>query len=388
MSTRARARAGLAAKMPISFLPHLMSKRLLPLLLGLAGTLASAQNARLETVVDGLKSPWALAFLPGGQFLITERDGALRTAKAGAKPGAPIQGLPAIAVGGQGGLLDVITDSDFARNRTIYFCFSEPGADRKTNSTALARARLSEDARRLSDVKVLFSQQPKVESKHHFGCRIAEAADGTLFLSLGERFSGMQRAQTLDNHLGKVVRIGKDGRVPADNPYVNTAGALPEIWSYGHRNSQGLTLDDKGQLWETEHGPQGGDELNLIKPKQNYGWPVITYGENYGGGKIGDGIFAKAGMEQPAVKWVPSIAPSGLVKLKSAKYGPAWQGSFFIGSLKFGHLARVKLDADNRPVEQEKLFPDAGRMRDVREGPDGLLYLVLEGEGRVVRVQP
>jgi glucose/arabinose dehydrogenase len=198
----------------------------------------------------------------------------------------------------------------------------------------------------------------------------------------------MERAQTLDNHFGKIVRVGKDGSVPADNPFAKTPGALPEIWSYGHRNSQGLTLDEKGRLWQHEHGPQGGDELNLIAPKLNYGWPVITYGENYGGGKIGDGIAAKTGMEQPVVKWVPSIAPSGLVKLKSAKYGAAWQGSFFIGSLKFGHLERVKLGPDDRLVEQEKLFPDAGRMRDVREGPDGLLYLVLEGHGRVVRVKP
>jgi aldose sugar dehydrogenase len=363
-----------------------MSKRLLLPLLALASSLAQAAP-ELETVVDGLKTPWAVAFLPDGQFLITERDGTMRTARAGGKPSAPIAGVPAVDAVVQGGLLDVVTDSDFARNRTIYFCFSEPGAN-KTNSTALARARLSEDLKRLTDVKVIFSQQPKVESKHHFGCRIVEMPDGKLMLSLGERFKGMQSAQTLDNHLGKIVRVGKDGSVPADNPFVNTPGALPEIWSYGHRNSQGLTLDDKGQLWQHEHGPQGGDELNLIRPKLNYGWPVITYGENYGGGKIGEGLFAKAGMEQPVVKWVPSIAPSGLVRLKSAKYGPAWQGNFFIGSLKFGHLERVKLDADNRPAEQEKLFPDAGRMRDVREGPDGLLYLVLEAHGRIVRVKP
>jgi glucose/arabinose dehydrogenase len=312
----------------------------------------------------------------------------MRTAKAGGKPGAPIQGVPAVDAQGQGGLLDVVTDSDFARNRTLYFCYAEPDADKKTNGTALARARLSDDNKRLTDLKVIFSQQPKMDSKLHFGCRIVEMPDGKLMLSLGERYKGMERAQTLDNHFGKIVRVGKDGSVPADNPFAKTPGALPEIWSYGHRNSQGLTLDEKGRLWQHEHGPQGGDELNLIAPKLNYGWPVITYGENYGGGKIGDGIAAKTGMEQPVVKWVPSIAPSGLVKLKSAKYGAAWQGSFFIGSLKFGHLERVKLGPDDRLVEQEKLFPDAGRMRDVREGPDGLLYLVLEGHGRVVRVKP
>jgi glucose/arabinose dehydrogenase len=360
-----------------------------PLLLASALLAATAHAApQLETVVEGLKTPWAVAFLPDGQFLFTERDGTMRTAKAGGKPGAPIQGVPAVVAEGQGGLLDVQLDSDFARNRTIYFCFSEAGADKGTNSTALARARLSDDLKRLTDVKVIFSQKPKVDSKLHFGCRIAEAPDGKLFLSLGERFKFMQSAQALDNHLGKVVRVAKDGSVPADNPFVNTPGALPEIWSLGHRNSQGLTFDEKGRLWELEHGPQGGDELNLIQPKLNYGWPVITYGENYGGGKIGDGLFAKAGMEQPLVKWVPSIAPSGLAKLRSAKYGPAWQGNFFVGSLKFGYLERVKLDADSRPVEQEKLFPDTGRMRDVREGPDGLLYLLLETHGRLVRVKP
>lgn len=363
--------------------------RALPVLsLALAAVLPAQAAPRLETVIEGLKTPWAVAFLPGGTLLVTERDGRMRTAQPGGKPSAPIQGLPAIDVGGQGGLLDVQPDSDFARNRTLYFCFAEPGEDGKTNSTALARARLSEDLKRLSDVKVIFSQKPKVESKLHFGCRIAEAPDGKLFLSLGERFTQMARAQTLDNHLGKIVRVGKDGSVPADNPFVNTPGALPEIWSYGHRNSQGLVFDAQGRLWQHEHGPQGGDELNLIRPKLNYGWPVITYGENYGGGKIGEGIAAKAGMEQPLVKWVPSIAPSGLARLRSDRYGPGWQGSFFIGSLKFGYLERVRLDADNRPVEQERLFPDAGRLRDVREGPDGLLYLVLENAGRVVRVEP
>lgn len=364
-----------------------MIKRLLPLVLALGASLAHAAP-QLETVVEGLKTPWALAFLPGGRLLITERDGQLRTAQPGGKPSAPIAGLPAIDVGGQGGLLDVQADSDFARNRTIYFCFSEPSADRKTNSTALARARLSEDFKRLSQLKVIFSQRPKVDSHNHFGCRIVEMPDGRLMLSLGERFSQMQRAQTLDNHLGKIVRVAKDGSVPADNPFVNTPGALPEIWSYGHRNAQGLTLDAQGRLWQHEHGPQGGDELNLIRPGLNYGWPVITYGENYGGGKIGEGLAAKAGMEQPIVKWVPSIAPSGLVRLRSDRYGKAWQDSFFIGSLKFGYLERVRLDADNRPVEQEKLFPGAGRLRDVREGPDGLLYLVLESAGRIARVTP
>ncbi len=349
---------------------------------------ATAQAQKLETLVEGLDTPWALAFLPGGPFLISERGGALRTARPGEKPSAPIKGLPAIDAIGQGGLLDVQLDSGFASNRTIYFCFTEAAADKKTNGTALASARLSEDAASVSAVKVIFRQAPKLEGRHHFGCRIVETPDGKIVLTLGERYTGMQRAQTLDSHLGKTIRIEKDGRVPADNPFTAKPGALPEIWSYGHRNSQGATLDAQGRLWTHEHGPQGGDELNLIRPGLNYGWPVITYGENYGGGKIGDGITAKDGMEQPVVQWTPSIAPSGLAFLKSARYGAGWQGSFFVGSLKFGYLERVKLDANLKVVEQEKLFEGAGRMRDVREGPDGLLYLVLEATGRVVRVQP
>jgi len=365
-------------------------RRSLLLLLALivGGPFAQAQTPQLATVVEGLDTPWAIAFLPDGQFLITERGGTLRTARPGGKPSAPIQGLPAIDAGGQGGLLDVQLDSQFASNRSLYFCFTEAGADKKTNGTALASARLSDDATRLTEVRVIFRQAPKLEGRLHFGCRIVEMPDGRLVLTLGERFTALQRAQTLDNHLGKLVRINKDGSVPRDNPFVGRAGALPEIWSYGHRNVQGATLDAQGRLWAHEHGPQGGDELNLIQPGLNYGWPVITYGENYGGGKIGEGITAKAGMEQPIVNWTPSIAPSGLAQLKSGRYGAAWQGSFFVASLKFGYLERVKLDAELKVVAQEKLFEGAGRMRDVREGPDGLLYLLLESAGRIVRVQP
>ena len=222
----------------------------------------------------------------------------------------------------------MLLDSDFAHNRTLYLCYSEPGAG--GNSTALARATLSEDRNALQDLKVLFSQVPKVASGAHFGCRIVEGRkaghpDGTLFLSLGERFSRRDDAQRLDGHLGKIVRIHKDGSVPADNPFNTPAarrsGALPEIWSYGHRNPQGLLLAPDGTLWEHEHGPQGGDEINTILPGRNYGWPVITYGENYGGGKIGAGITAQAGMEQPLHYWVPSIAPSGMAFISSERYG-------------------------------------------------------------------
>jgi aldose sugar dehydrogenase len=287
-------------------------------------------------------------------------------------------------------LLDVITDRDFARNRMVYFCYAEPAAAGASgNSTALASARLSDDFTRLDQLKVLFSQRPKVASKAHFGCRIVDNSDGTLFLTLGDRFSRKDDAQTLNNHLGKIVRIGKDGSVPADNPFAKKPGALPEIWSYGHRNLQGATLGPDGSLWTIEHGPQGGDELNHPEAGKNYGWPVITYGENYGGGAIGAGITAQAGMEQPVHYWVPSIAPSGMAFVTSERYGKAWVGNLLVGSLKFGYVARLQLQG-GRVVREDKLLPDLGqRVRDVREGPDGLMYLLTDaGNGQLLRLLP
>lgn len=365
----------------------------------LAGAPAQAQGVRPETVVAGLQNPWGLAFLPGGRFLVTERPGRLRVVAADGKLGAPVAGLPEVAAGGQGGLLDVVTDSDFARNRTLFFCFSEPGSAGRGNSTALARATLSADEGRLENLKVIFSQKPKVASSSHFGCRIVEsraggsgAADGKLFLTLGERFSRKEDAQALDNHHGKIVRINKDGSVPQDNPFVGKAGALPEIWSYGHRNAQGAALAPDGTFWMHEHGPQGGDEINRPKAGANYGWPVITYGENYGGGKIGEGVTEKAGMQQPMHFWVPSIAPSGMAFLTSERYGKAWQGNLFVGSLKFGYLDRMELSAPftGKVVRESKLLTDLGeRIRDVRQGPDGLLYVLTDNSnGKLIRLLP
>jgi glucose/arabinose dehydrogenase len=351
-----------------------------------ASTAAGAQTVHGQTVASGLQHPWAVAFLPEGRFLVTERPGRMRIVQADGRLGPPLAGVPEVAARGQGGLLDVVLDSGFARNRTLYFCFSEPGTG--GNSTALARARLAEDQRSLEDVRVIFSQKPKVASNNHFGCRIVEARDGKLFLTLGERFSRKEDAQRLDNHLGKIVRIGKDGSVPRNNPFVGRSGALPEIWSYGHRNSQGATLGPDGRLWMHEHGPQGGDEINLPQAGRNHGWPVITYGENYGGGAIGAGITAKAGMEQPLHYWVPSIAPSGMAFLTSERYGAEWKGDLFVGSLKFGWLDRIAL-ADGKVVREHKLLEGVGRVRDVRQGPDGLLYLLTdEDDGKLVRVQP
>jgi glucose/arabinose dehydrogenase len=345
---------------------------------------AAAQSVRAETIATGLEHPWALAFLPEGRFLVTERPGRMRVVEADGKLGAPLAGVPEVVARGQAGLLDVVLDSAFAQNRTLFFCFSEAGEG--GNGTALARARLG--AGRLEDVKVIFRQQPKVSSNLHFGCRIVEAKDGTLFMTLGERFSRKEDAQRLDNHLGKIVRVAKDGSVPRDNPFVGRAGALPEIWSYGHRNGQGATLGPDGNLWMHEHGPQGGDEINVPRAGRNYGWPVITYGENYGGGPIGEGITAKEGMEQPLHYWVPSIAPSGMAFLTSDRYGAGWQGNLFVGSLKFGYLDRIEL-ANGRPAREQRLLEGVGRVRDVRQGPDGLLYVVTdEGNGKLIRVRP
>jgi glucose/arabinose dehydrogenase len=356
---------------------------------GLALGGAAVAQPHPETIASGLENPWGVTFLPGGRFLVTERPGRLRLITADGKIGAPVAGLPAIAAGGQGGLLDVLVDSGFEKNRTVYFCFSEPDASGAANSTALARAQLSVDGTRLDGLKIIFSQQPKVASRNHFGCRIVEARDGTLFLTLGERFIRKEDAQKLDNHLGKIVRIGKDGAVPKDNPFVGKPGALPEIWSYGHRNGQGATLAPDGRFWMTEHGPQGGDEINIPLPGRNYGWPVITYGENYGGGKIGDGITAKEGMEQPLHYWVPSIAPSGMVFLTSDRYGPAWKGNLFVGSLKFGYLDRIELRGDKVVAEHKLLTEGKARIRDVKQGPDGLLYVLTdEADGKLLRLRP
>ena len=361
---------------------------------------ALAQEVRTEIVATTLQNPWGLAFLPGGRFLVTERSGQLRVVEPDGKTGLPLAGSPKIAAGGQGGLLDVLLDADFERNRSLYFCFSEPAPGSNANSTALAQATLSADDTRLEGVKIIFSQKPKVASSAHFGCRIVESRspgingrpDGKLFLTLGERFSRKEDAQTLGNHHGKIIRINKDGTVPQDNPFVGKAGALPEIWSYGHRNIQGAVLAPDGTFWTHEHGPQGGDEINLPKAGANYGWPVITYGENYGGGKIGEGLTSKAGMEQPLHYWVPSIAPSGMAFLTSERYGKAWQGNLFVGSLKFSYLNRIELSTPfgGKVVRESKLLSEVGeRIRDVRQGPDGLLYVLTDSRnGKLIRLLP
>jgi glucose/arabinose dehydrogenase len=358
-----------------------------------AGTSAASVPApvsgalRVQTVATGLEHPWALAFLPEGGYLVTERPGRMRIVDEQGRLGPALEGLPEVAVRGQGGLLDLALDTGFERNRTLYFCFSEP-AEGGTNSTALARARLPAGSARLEDVRVIFSQQPRVASPLHFGCRIVQMPDGHLVLALGERYHRMQEAQKLDNHLGKVVRLTSEGAPAPGNPWIGRAGARPEIWSYGHRNPQGATLGPDGRLWMHEHGPQGGDEINLPLPGRNYGWPVVTFGEQYGGGPVGEGITAKPGMEPPLYHWTPSIAPSGMAFLTSDRYGAAWRGNLFVGSLKFSQLVRLEL-AGARVVREHRLDGVGERVRDVRLGPDGLLYLLTDSpKGRLLRVVP
>jgi glucose/arabinose dehydrogenase len=333
-------------------------------------------------VARGLENPWALAFLPDGRMLVTERPGRMRVIARDGTLGAPLGNLPAVFAQGQGGLLDVVLDRDFATSRVLYFTFSESGDGGA--GTSVARARLGPAS--LEEVKVIFRQQPKVRGGLHFGSRIVQARDGHLWVALGER-GQRDRAQDLGVHLGKVVRIRADGGVPADNPFVGRPGALAEIWSYGHRNIQGAILHPlTGALWTVEHGARGGDEINQPESGRNYGWPVITHGRDYSGLPIGEGA-AKAGMEQPVHYWDPSIAPSGMAYYDASAI-PGWKGSLLVGSLKFGLLARLQLEGA-RVVREERLLQGLGdRVRDVRVGPDGLVYLLTDSaDGRVLRVE-
>lgn len=341
------------------------------------------EAVRVVTVSEGLEHPWGLAFLPDGRMLVTERPGRLRIVETDGRLGAPLAGLPAIFAEGQGGLLDVALDPHFADNRWIYFSFAEPGEGGA--ATAVARGKLGNG--RLDDVTVIFRQRPKVGGKNHFGSRLVFARDGTLFVTLGERYQ-KERAQRLDETLGKLIRINPDGSIPPDNPFVGRSGVLPEIYSLGHRNVQGATLDPKtGRLWTAEHGAQGGDEINRPEPGKNYGWPIITYGRDYSGAPIGEGT-AKPGLEQPFHYWDPSIAPSGMTFYTGERF-PGWRDNLFIGSLKFGLLVRLEVTSD-KVVHEERLFEDLGeRIRDVRQGPDGLLYLLTDSpEGRILRIEP
>jgi len=348
---------------------------------------SSAGNISVETVARGLEHPWGLAFLPDGRMLVTERPGRLRIVTRDGKASAALAGVPAVRASGQGGLHDVVLDRDFAGNSTIYFCFAEPASG--GGRTALARAKLDDgDAPKLEGVRVIFRQEGPLSSGAHYGCRIVQGRDGNLWLTLGDHFTYRDEAQNLANHLGKIVRVTPDGAVPPDNPFIAKPGARPEIWSYGHRNAQGAALHPQtGKLWEHEHGPRGGDEVNIPLAGRNYGWPVIGYGIDYNGARIHEAT-AKPGMEQPIKYWVPSIAPSGM-----AFYGgdlfPAWKGNLFVGALAGQMLVRLELDGETVTKEERLLERLGERIRDVRQGPDGALYMLTDNSnGRILRVVP
>jgi aldose sugar dehydrogenase len=350
---------------------------------------SSGETARLrvQRVAGGLENPWSLAFLPDGSMLVTERPGRLRRIAADGSVSPPIDGVPAVRARGQGGLLDIALAPDFASSRLVFLSYAQPA--REGARTAVAHARLSPDDRTLREPRVIFEQRPAIGGGAHFGSRLVFARDGTLFITLGDRWDGSAGSQQLDNHFGKIVRVNPDGSVPKDNPFVGTAGALPDIHSYGHRNVQGAALHpDTGVLWTHEHGPQGGDELNLQKAGANYGWPVITTGRQYVTGlRIGEGT-ERADIEPPLYQWTPSIAPSGMAFLTSGRY-PGWRGNLFIGGLRSQTLFRLVLDGTRVVSEHPLLRSEVGRIRDVRQGPDGLLYLLTDAaDGELLRLEP
>jgi glucose/arabinose dehydrogenase len=375
-----------------------MMRKLLPLfcmvllvqgLPALAQTLKSEKHAfRVVTLVRGLQHPWSIAFLPDGRALVTEREGRLRViGKDWRLDPQPVEGLPDIVASGQGGLLDVALHPQYEKNGWVYWSYNAPGPGGW--GTAMARGKLGRDisGHRMTEVQVLFSMEPKTRAGHHFGGRIVFDGKGFVYLTLGDR-GDMPRAQRMDDHAGSVVRLHDDGRVPADNPFVMRPGAKPEKFTLGNRNMQGAALHPQtGELWTHEHGPQGGDEINVMRAGRNYGWPVVTFGVNYGiGTKIGEGT-SKPGMEPPLLVWTPSIAPSGM-----AFYGgdafPNWRGNLFVGALRDEMLVRLELDGE-KILRQERLIKGMiGRIRDVRVGPDGLIYLLTdEREGVVVRLE-
>ncbi|WP_255853363.1 PQQ-dependent sugar dehydrogenase [Marinobacterium rhizophilum] len=347
---------------------------------------AGHSTLRAVTLADRLEHPWGMAFLPDGSILVSERPGRLRLVTPDGTLSPALDGLPDIVATGQGGLFDVALHPQFAQNRWVYFSYSAGSRLTRQLGTEVARGRLGDG--RLDDVEVIFRASPKAGGGRHFGGRLLFDHQGLLYISLGER-GDKERAQDLGDHNGSVIRIRDDGSVPDDNPFADRPGALPEIYSYGHRNVQGLALAADGEtVWALEHGPQGGDEVNRLQPGLNYGWPVITYGVNYGiGTRVGEGT-AKAGMEQPVYYWDPSIAPSGMTFYQGDRF-PQWRGNLLVGALKYRLLSRLEL-SDDKVVAEEQLLQNAlGRIRDVQMGPDGYVYLLTdEDPGRLVRLEP
>ena len=340
---------------------------------------------RVTEIAKGLDHPWSMAFLPDATMLVTERVGRLRLIKGGALLAQPIAGVPAVHTGSQAGLFDIVLHPNFAQNHLVYLTYA--AGTKAANGTQVARARF--DGSALQDLRVIFTAMPLKDTDNHYGGRMAFLPDGTFALTIGEGFEYREKAQDLTSDLGKIVRLNEDGSVPRDNPFVGQASIRPEIYTWGHRNPQGLLFDaPSGRLYETEHGPRGGDELNIIVAGRNYGWPVITYGMDYSGAYVSP-YTQRPGLEQPVIYWTPSIAPSGLALYRGDKF-PAWKGDLFVGSLAFKHLRRVHLDERGEVVSQEQFLNDLHwRIRDVRAGPDGYLYVCTdEDDGRVLRLEP
>jgi aldose sugar dehydrogenase len=340
---------------------------------------------KVTEIAKGLDHPWSMAFLPDGSILVTERVGRLRVIKNGLLQTEPVGGVPAVHTGSQAGLFDIVLHPQFAQNNIVYLTYA--AGTKAANGTQVARARF--DGSTLQDLRVIFKALPLKDTDNHYGGRMAFLPDGTFALTIGEGFEYREKAQDLSSDLGKIVRLNDDGSVPQDNPFLGQAAVRPEIYTWGHRNEQGLTFDvQSGRLYETEHGPRGGDELNIIVPHRNYGWPVITYGMDYSGAYVSP-YTQRSGLEQPVIYWTPSIAPSGLAMYRGDKF-PAWRGDLFVGALAFKHLRRVHLDERGNIADQEQLLNDLNwRIRDVRAAPDGFLYVCTdETDGRVLRLEP
>ncbi|MGE3622626.1 MAG: PQQ-dependent sugar dehydrogenase [Bdellovibrionales bacterium] len=341
-------------------------------------------NLRVTTVAKGLEHPWSLEFLPDGRMLVTERPGRMRIVSGDGKLSQPLSGVPEVYAEGQGGLLDVALDPQFEKNHIIYFSFAEEKGG--AAGTAVAKAKLEKTG--LQDVQIIFRQQPKVKGKNHWGSRVVVDGKNMLFITLGERFDYRDKAQDMSTHFGKVVRIHTDGSAPKDNPFAAQKDALPEIWSYGHRNIQGAAMNPAtGELWTAEHGPRGGDEINIDRAGKNYGWPKASYGSHYSGEAIPD-QHAGQGFEEPVFHWNPSISPSGMMFYTGDRF-PAWNGDLFVGALN--GMALIRLDIENgKSAREERLLQKMEeRIRDVKQGPDGLIYILTDNEnGRILRVEP
>ncbi|MFZ1186179.1 MAG: PQQ-dependent sugar dehydrogenase [Pseudolabrys sp.] len=347
---------------------------------------SSAGDLKVQTVASGLVYPWSLAFLPDGRMLVAERPGRLRIIAADGRLSPPLGNVPKVYAVSQAGLMDILLARDFAQSRTIFVCYAE--AAEGGGRIAVLRARLIEDeSPRLDDITVIFRQKGPVSRGLNIGCRMVQAQDDNLFVTLGDHFGPKELAQKLDNHIGKIVRITPDGAAPADNPFIGNRGALPEIWAYGLRNAQGLAFNPAdGKLWEQEHGPMGGDEINIIEKAQNYGWPRVSYGVNYDGTPVGSGKATMEGVTDPIWHWTPSIAPSGIA-FYTGNLIPGWKGSMLNGALKFELLSRLELKA-NKILKEERLLQSMReRIRDVRQGPDGAVYLLTDNaSGRILRI--